>query len=213
MIDRLRFFDVMAWVRVPRLPRRENEQQAAVVVVRGEDVCYRRLWPVSLRVDHDRLVENPNAPLKSRGDVVAPAFELEAEDVAGRTADHVQITEPGELARAATGADEPPLLIAEEEGSVRRRVVVVEQLEDEAEATLLATPRATLESGRAVLGDAAVATARADEVRHEAEISDAGRSGSPLDTALKTVLRRRWAARARCARTQPAWRRVRGPCA
>ena len=66
----------------------------------------------------------------------SPLVELELEDLLHRPADHVEVTEPGELARAAAGADQASLLVEEEEGRVGGRVVVVEQLEEEAEAAL-----------------------------------------------------------------------------
>ena len=56
-------------------------------------------------------------------------------------ADHVLVAEPGQLARAAAGADHARVLVEDEERGVGRRVVVVEQLEQEAEAALLAAPR------------------------------------------------------------------------
>ena len=71
-------------------------------------------------------------------DVVVAVLELEAEHVLHRPADHVEVAQAGELARAAPGADQAALLVEDEERGVGRRVVVVEQLEQEAEAALLA---------------------------------------------------------------------------
>ena len=76
--------------------------------------------------------------------MVAAVFGLEPQNLARRAPDHVEVAEPGQLARAAAGADQTALLIAEKEGRVGRRVVVVEQLEEEAEAALLAAARAAL---------------------------------------------------------------------
>ena len=67
-------------------------------------------------------------------------------------AHHVEVAEPGQLARAAAGADQATLLVEDEERGVGRGVVVVEQLEQEAEAALLAALGAALEAGRALGG-------------------------------------------------------------
>ena len=95
---------------------------------------------------HHRLVEHAHAPLERGGDVVAALVELEVEHVVHRTADHVEVTEPGELARAAACADQASLLVEDEERRIRSRVVVVEQLEQEPESAALAGLRASLEA-------------------------------------------------------------------
>ena len=78
----------------------QNEQQAAVLVVRGEDVCLRRLRPVPFGVHDHWLVQHAHAPLESGADVVVTRLELEPQHLVHRPADHVQVAEPGELARA-----------------------------------------------------------------------------------------------------------------
>ena len=83
-------------------------------------------------------------------DVVVPVLELEAEHVLHGAADHVEVAQPGELAGAAAGADQPALLVEDEERGVGSRVVVVEQLEQEAEPAALAALRAALEAGGAL---------------------------------------------------------------
>src|SRR3954453_16724908 len=159
-----------------RLPRREDDQQAAVVVVRGKDVSLRRLRPVALRMDHHGLVEHADAPLERRADVVVAVLKVEPEHLLHRAADHVGVAEAGELAGAAAGADQAALLGGDEEGGVGRWVVVVEQLEQEAVATVRAAARAVAKPGGAVDGDAAVPAVGADEVRHEG-FSRLGRRG------------------------------------
>src|SRR3954454_23241469 len=158
-IVRLRFLAVKV---VAGLRGRQHEQQSAVVVVRGEDVGLRPLRPVSLRVNGDRLVENTHSPLERGADVVVTRLELEAEHLLHGTADHVIVTEAGELARAAAGTDQASVLVTDEECGIGRRVVVVEQLEDEAEAALRATARSVPESCGAFAGDAAVPAVGAD---------------------------------------------------
>ena len=76
----------------------------------------------------------------------SPFSNSRLQHVLHRASDHVEVAEPRELARAAAGADEPALLVEDEEGGVRRGVVVVEQLEQEAEPAALAAPRAGLEA-------------------------------------------------------------------
>src|SRR4051812_42489436 len=117
-------------------------------------------------MDGHGLVEHPHAPFERRADVVVPALELQSQHLLYGAPDHVVVAEAGELARATAGADEPRLLVADEERGVGRRVVVVEQLEDEAEAALRAAASAVPETGRALARDAAVAAVGADEVGH-----------------------------------------------
>ena len=150
MIERFRVREVIAVGGAGGLARREHQQQAAVVVVRREDVRLRRLGPVSFGVHGNRLVQHPNAPLERGGDVVVAALELEAQHLVHRPADHVEVPQPRELSRPAPSADQPRLLVAEEERGVGGRVVVVEQLEEEAEPAFAAAARAALEAGRAL---------------------------------------------------------------
>ena len=171
MIERLRVREVKR-----RLARGQDEQQAAVVVIGGEDVCLRRLGAVTFRVHGHGLVQNADAPLESGADVVIPVLELEPEDLVDGPPDHLEIAEAGELPSAPPGADQAALLVAEEERRVGRRVVVVEELEKEPETALLAPASAALKACRPLGGDAAISAAGADEVRHGAEVS-----GAPLD--------------------------------
>src|SRR4051812_48945757 len=126
---------VLTW---PRLPRREDDQQAAVVVVGREDVRLRGLGAVALGMDGHRLVEHPPAPLEGGADVIVAVVELEAEHLLDRAADHVGVAEAGELAGATAGADQAALLVGDEEGGVRGGVIVVEQLEQKAVAAVRA---------------------------------------------------------------------------
>src|ERR671920_1053560 len=98
-------------------------------------------------------------------------------------ADHVEVTEPGELPRAAARADQAALLVEQEEGGVRSRVVVVEQLEQEAEAASLAALRPALEAGGALGRLGPVPAVRAYEDRHER-----ARVGAPLKSRLEGPL-------------------------
>src|SRR5436305_2384579 len=101
------------------LPRGQDEQETAVLVVGREDVRLGRLGAVALGVHRDRLVEHAHAPLERRADVVVAAvLPLEPEHLLNGAADHVLVAEPGQLARAAARADQAGLLVADEERRV-----------------------------------------------------------------------------------------------
>src|SRR3954447_10446710 len=131
---------------------RQDDEQAAVVVVGREEVGGRARGEGPLRVDSHRLAQHANAPLQRGGDLVAAVVELQAEHLVDRAPDDLLLLEAGELERAAAGADRPALLVAHEEGRVRRGVVVVEQLEEEREAAPLAALGLTPEAGGAIGG-------------------------------------------------------------
>src|SRR3712207_1043702 len=117
---------------------RQDEQHAAVVVVRREQVGLRLGGQVALGVDLHRLVELADAPLEHGLHGVGAVAEAQAEDLARGPADDLLVPEAGELERAAPARDDAAVLVGDEEGGVRRRVVVVEQLEEEAEAAVRA---------------------------------------------------------------------------
>src|SRR5688572_3825252 len=117
-------------------------------------------------MDDHGLVQDAHPPLQRGPDVVLVLLELEAQDVLDVASDDVLVAEPGQLARAAAGADHAGLLVEDEEGGVRRRVVILEKLEQEAEAALLTPLRPSAEPGGAVARLAARPAVGADEVRH-----------------------------------------------
>ena len=121
------------------LRRREHEEKPTVVVVGGEEVRDRLGGQIALRVDRHALAQLPDAPLEHGADGVVPVLEGEAEHLPHLAADDLLVREAGELARSAPAADDPALLVADEEGRVGSGVVVVEQLEEEREAALRAT--------------------------------------------------------------------------
>src|SRR5215208_7956421 len=149
MIRKLRRAAVIGW---SGSARSQDEQQAAVVVVGREDVRLCRLRAVALGVDGDLLVEDADAPLQRGADVVVAVLELQPQDLLDRTADDVLIAQAGEHAGAPAGADQAALLVRDEERGVRRGVVVVEQLEEEPEAAVLAAAGALGEAGAALGG-------------------------------------------------------------
>jgi hypothetical protein len=99
--------------------------------------------------------------------VVLPAGEVQPENVLHLAADDLLVGEPGELARAAAAADHAALLIADEERGVRGGVIVVQELEEEAEAALGAALRLVAEPRGAVgLGGALTAVGADEEMGH-----------------------------------------------
>src|SRR3954452_19557749 len=118
--------------------RCQDEQQPAIVVVGGEDVGGGRLGPVPLCMHRNRLLEHAHPPFKRGADGIAILVELEVENFLDRPAHHVLLAEPGELAHAASDTYYARVGVADEESRIRSGVVVVEQLEQEAEAALLA---------------------------------------------------------------------------
>src|SRR4051794_23232958 len=205
-----------------RLLRRQDEQQSAVVVVRREEVRDRLGGKVSLGVHRDLLSERAHAPLERRLDRVGDAVvirvgrlaavalvdPLEAEDVPDRAPDHILVAQAGELEPVLADVEDATLLIAGEERRLRRRVVVVQELEDEAEATLRAALRTVGDSCGPLARQFPVPAIRADEERHAESLARAGpRSGA------RTSLLRPLGARAQGARTRDRSARVRAASA
>src|SRR4051794_25700243 len=163
-----------------RLLRRQDEQQSAVVVVRREEVGDRLGGKVSLGVDRDLLSERAHPPLERRLDRIGGAVAigvgrhspvtlvdpLEAEDVLDRAPDHVLISQAGELEPVLADVEDAALLVAGEERRLRGRVIVVEELEDEAEAALRAALRTAGDSRGPLARHFPVPAVRADEERH-----------------------------------------------
>jgi hypothetical protein len=89
--------------------------------------------------------------------------EAQAEHLLDALADHLLLLEAGEGERVLPAADHPALAVAHEEGGVGRRVVVVEQFEQEREAALRAALGLAGEAEVAVELAGAVAAVRADE--------------------------------------------------
>src|SRR5207244_10090945 len=122
--------------------------------------------------------QHPDAPLQRCVDRVLPVHEGEAEDVLDRPADRGLVPEPGELEAAAPAPDHAGLVVADEEGRVRVRVVVVEQLEEESEAAFLAAARRGAEARGPLGGSAPVSAVGTNEDGHASSLDSAGDSAS-----------------------------------
>ncbi len=99
-------------------------------------------------IQNNGLATHPHLPFERGGHVVDPVGEAQPQRLLERLADRGLGPQPGELERAAAAVDDASLRVAGEERSGRSRVVVVEQLEQVGEATLLAPPRLTPEARR-----------------------------------------------------------------
>src|SRR4051812_15926290 len=157
--------------RVSWLARRESHEQAAVVVVGGEEVPGDGLDGAGPRAQLELLVEPPHAPLdRDLGRAVA----LEAGDperLDHLAADQILFAVAGELEDVAAAGEHAGLVVADQEAGARRRVVVLEQLEEEAEPAAVARDRLLGQALAAVVVDRAVLAVRADEVRHGAIVA------------------------------------------
>ena len=94
-----------------------------------------------LGVDLDRLALDADLPLERGPTWSVPSSNCSPSTSRDRPADRLLGLQAGELERALAAVDDPPVGVAREERRVRRRVVVVEQLEQVREAALLAAAR------------------------------------------------------------------------
>ena len=118
--------------------RRQREQQAAVVVVGREDVGDDLLLVAAAGADRELLAQSADAPLACQLHRLRVGEGERLDDVA---AHQVGLREAGELEDAAPDREHAPVAVGHEQSGVRRRVVVVEQLEEKAEAAVTARRR------------------------------------------------------------------------
>src|SRR3954454_18544594 len=167
--------EILAYTISRPLMRPQNAQASRVTTTVRRTLCPCRISAgreeirngpgrqIALRVDDDALAEAADPPLERDADGVLLALEVQAQDVAHGPADDLLVRQARQLARPAAAADDPALAVADEERGVGRRVVVVEQLEEEPEAALRA-PLGLVAEPRGPLGRRApVAAVRADE--------------------------------------------------
>src|ERR1022692_2360312 len=154
----------------PSAGRCEHEQQSAVVVVCREEVGGRARGEVGVGPQRRGLPERPHPPLEDRRDVILAVLEAQPELLRERLTDDLLLLIAGQLERSPAAADHATLAVGHEERRVRRRVVVVEQLEEKREAAVRAAPIFTAKRLIAVRCERAVAAVGADEwVRHRRE--------------------------------------------
>ena len=108
------------------------------------------------------LAEPAHAPLERDRDRV----RVGRDDLRDLAAEQVLLAVAGELEDAVAGRQHAALLVADDEAGVRPRVVVVHQLEEEAEAAAPAGRSLGREALAGVEVDRALLALRADVVRH-----------------------------------------------
>src|SRR4051812_10290599 len=119
----------------PRLLGRQRDQQPTVVVVGGEEVGRRGdvlAGPVGPEGAGD--VQHAHAPLQALGRRVALREAAQPEPLLHLVADQLALLVAGDREGRVAGDEDAPLLIADDQGRLGARVVVLEQLEGEAEA-------------------------------------------------------------------------------
>ena len=147
-----------------RGPRRQRHEQPAVLVVGGEEVDGDRLANRRPRRELEREAELADAPLLHDADRLRIR---EREDVADVAPHQVALLEARQLEHAAPGREHPRVAVADDEAGRGGRVVVLEQLEDEAESAAPALQRVgAREPLEAVDVDRAVLAVRADVDGH-----------------------------------------------
>src|SRR5690349_8200423 len=151
--------------------RRERDEQPAVVVVRGKEVSGHRLRVARSGPQLQLLAETADAPFERELRGIALGLEaVEPEALDDVRAHQVFLAEPGQLEDPAADREDPPVAVADDHAGRRCRVVVLHQLEQEAEAAVVAGDRLVVEALLAVNVDRPLLAVRADEVRHEARV-------------------------------------------
>src|SRR5581483_7826308 len=124
------------------------------------------------------FAEAAHAPFQGERDRVLPVLEAgERERVDEVVAHQLTLAPAGQLEHATSGGEDAASLVADDEPRVRARVVVVHQLEQEAEAAPSASHRLRRHPLEAVDVDRAVLAVRADVERHASSVA-----GSPRAT-------------------------------
>src|SRR5262245_32072851 len=153
--------------------RRERDEKAAVLVVGREDVGRHLLDLPGARAKQELLTEAPDAPLERERDrALALLVAVEPECLHDVLPHQLALAVAGQLEDAAAGGDEAAGVVARDEARVRRRVVVVEQLEQEPEAAALARDCLAQQTLPPVVVERAVLAVRADEIRHDGQRTD-----------------------------------------
>src|SRR5207247_5956178 len=109
-----------------RLTRPEADKQAAVVVVRGEDVGRDGLPATRPRPYLEVLAEAAHAPLEGEGDrVLAVLVTRDVEPLDDVVAHQLLLGPARQLEDAAARSKDPAARVAHDEARVRARVVVL----------------------------------------------------------------------------------------
>ena len=112
------------------------------------------------------LPEPPHAPLERDRRRILAVLRPEREALHQLVAEHVLLPVARELEHTPADRDHASIAVADNEARVRPRVVVLEQLEQEAEATARAADRLVGQPLPAILVDHSTLAVRADERGH-----------------------------------------------
>ena len=147
-----------------RQRRRQRDEQPAVLVVGGEEVERDGLLDPRARAQRRGLAELTHAPLAHRLDRRtrrrAPSASTSV------ATEQVGVAKPGQLEHVPADRQHAGLRVADDEPGRGRRVVVLEQLEQEPEAAAAALRGLGREPLEPVDVDRALAAVRADEDGH-----------------------------------------------
>src|SRR2546423_5836107 len=153
---------------------RERDEQAAVVVERREEVTDDGLQAAAPCSQLQLLVQAAHAPLERELDRVLLLLEPgEPEGGDHVCAEHLLLAPAAQLEDAAADCEDAALLVARDEAGRRCRVVVVHQLEKEAEPAVVAGDGFVEHPFLAVDVDRPLLAVRADEVRHGVRLAGA----------------------------------------
>src|SRR6266540_6823627 len=153
--------------------RREADQEPTVLVVGRKEVGGHALYVPGAGAKLERLAEPPHAPIQGDLHRALPVEAGEPERLDDVAAHQLLLAEAGELEHVPAAREHPGLLVADDESGPRGGVVVLEQLEEKAEAAALARDRLVGQPFAPVVVDRARLAVRADEVGHAAMVARA----------------------------------------
>src|SRR5207248_7214356 len=160
---------------LPLRTRRDRDKQAAVVVVGGEEISGDRLPLAGARAQLEPLAESSYTPLECELRGIAAVFVArQNEAVHDLSAHQLVLSVTRQLEDAPSGGENPALLVADDKAGTGSRVVVVQQLEQEAEPAAVTRDRLPGQAFLAVVVDRPFPTVRADEIRHEMMVETGG---------------------------------------
>jgi hypothetical protein len=152
-------------------PGREGDEEAAVLVVGGEEVHRHASGRPRPRAQRQRLVELAYAPLACDTGWILAVRRREAETFPQRLSEQFPLAVTGQLQHATPHGNDALVVVADDEPCRRSGVVVLEQLEQEPEAAVRATDRLMGHAVAAVVVDDAFLAVGADEKRHEVSVA------------------------------------------
>src|SRR5438105_419624 len=152
--------------------RCERDEKPAVLVIGGEEIGRHQFLLAGARPHLELLPEPANTPFERDLRRVLLGLEAaEPEPVDDVRPEQLLLSVADELEDTAAGGEDPSFLVADDEAGVRRGVVVVHQLEEEAESAALAGDRDVVELLQPVVVDGALLAVGADEEGHELKVA------------------------------------------